>query len=282
MRSLGQAIVEKPMRSSRHLILIIVLVMSLSAAAAYYAGGNYRPLLRRRHRPRRDLGDHSGSVSPDGAGMTDCADLKTQIMDWTNRQDFSDALVTSLIRQAEEIFNRDLRIDRMLSANDALIASRCAPLPPDWLEMDLVRIAVAPSAYYPSGFAPIVYKPRAEFFATRDENAVGIYTIEGRQIFVGGLPDTVDGQTVPGCDYYAEVRCFQTPILPGSTPNIPAFISTPRFIELRCAVRSARSKRRPITCRVMTDGAIQKLNAQHPLFARRAQARAHTHYRSFG
>ena len=62
-------------------------------------------------------------------------------MDWTNRQDFSDTLVTSFIRQAEQIFNSDLRVDRMLQFDDALIGLRCAPLPDDWLEMSLVRIS---------------------------------------------------------------------------------------------------------------------------------------------
>ena len=139
--------------------------------------------------------------------MTDYSDFTTQIAEWANRADWSPITISGFVSQADEIFNRDLRIDRMLSANDALIASRCAPLPDDWLEMDLVRIAVAPSAYYPSGFAPIVYKPRAEFFATQDECAAGIYTIEGRQIFIGGLPDTTDGQTLR-IDYYAEVPVF--------------------------------------------------------------------------
>ena len=115
--------------------------------------------------------------------MTDYSDFTTQIAEWANRADWASVTIAGFVRQAEEIFNRDLRIDRMLSANDALIASRCAPLPDDCWPRDGPG-AGSPSlrsAYYPSGFAPIVYKPRAEFFATQDECAVGVYTIEGRQ-----------------------------------------------------------------------------------------------------
>ena len=130
-------------------------------------------------------------VQRHGDEMTAFSDFKAAISEWENRADWSDVLVTSFVRMAEAKFNAELRIDRMLSANDALIASRCAPLPDDWLETGPGgRIAARsrrPTIH--RGFAPIVYKPRAEFFATQDEKAVGLYTIEGRQIFVGGLPE---------------------------------------------------------------------------------------------
>ena len=138
--------------------------------------------------------------------MSDFTDFTTMLKEWANREDWSDALVASFIRGAEEKLNAELRIDRMIQTDDALIASRCAPLPDDWLEMDLVRL-VYTSDFYPSGFAPIDYKPRAEFFSTPDSAAFGFYTIEGRQIFLGGTPNSTDGQTVR-IDYYGEVPVF--------------------------------------------------------------------------
>ena len=123
-----------------------------------------------------------------------------------SQADWSPVLVTSFVRNAEEKLNAELRIDRMIQTNDALIASRCAPLPDNWLEMDFVRLAWT-ADYYPSGFAPIAYKPREEFFSTKDQDAIGAYTIEGRQLFIGGPPDSTEGQTVR-IDYYGEVPVF--------------------------------------------------------------------------
>jgi hypothetical protein len=140
--------------------------------------------------------------------MTDLANLKTAIMDWANRQDWSDALVTSFIRMAEQKFNQELRIALMIQFDQSLIIDRCAPLPPDWLEMDLVRIESPLSA---DGFMPIHYKPRDEFFraTTRDDASVGAqtnryYTLEGRQIYFGGVPDSINGTTYK-IAYFAEV-----------------------------------------------------------------------------
>jgi hypothetical protein len=211
--------------------------------------------------------------------MTDYADFTTQIAEYANRQDWSSVVVTGFVRQAEEIFNRDLRIDRMLQADDALIASRCAPLPDDWLEMDLVRIAVAPSAYYPSGFAPIVYKPRAEFFATQDECAAGVYTIEGRQIFIGGLPNGIEGRTIR-IDYYQEVPVF--------SDTTPSYIYT-KYPGLylnaalyRAALHAVGEEQTAANYKQMTDETIQKLNAAHRYSRASGSRLSRTRTRSFG
>ena len=167
----------------------------------------------------------------------------------------------------------------MLSANDALIASRCAPLPDDWLEMDLVRIAVAPSAYYPSGFAPIVYKPRAEFFATQDQCAVGIYTIEGRQIFIGGLPDTTDGQTLR-IDYYAEVPIFSDTQDSWVYTKYPGlYLNTALY---RAALHAVGEEQTAANYKQMSDETIQKLNAQHRYSRASGSRLSRTRTRSFG
>lgn len=147
--------------------------------------------------------------------MTDFADLKAQIADWANRADWSDTLVTSFVRMAESKFNQDLRIDRMIQTNDALITGSCAKLPDDWIEFDMVMMS---SPYTASGFIPISYIARDEFFRLPTQpytsyapssalSSMNKYTIEGRTIYVGGMPDDVNGRTLR-IHYYAEVPVF--------------------------------------------------------------------------
>ena len=136
--------------------------------------------------------------------MSDFTDFIAQIKEWQNREDWSDNLATSFVRMAEQKMNAELRVSRMIQSTDGLIASRCAPLPDDWLEFSLVRIA---SAVVPTGFIPIRYKARDEFFNLPDQYSLNYYTIEGRQIFFGGTPDSVNGQTVR-LSYYGEVPVF--------------------------------------------------------------------------
>ena len=210
--------------------------------------------------------------------MSDFSDFKTAIAEWANRQDWSDILVTSFVRNAEEKLNAELRIDRMLSATDALIASRCAPLPDDWLEMDFVRLAWT-ADYYPSGFAPISYKPREEFFSTKDQDAIGLYTIEGRQIFIGGLPDMVNGQTVR-LDYYAEVPVFSDT---QDSWVYTKYQSLYRYAALMHAdLHAIGEEQTSSMLKQLCEDMITKLNANWR-FARASGSRlARTRVRSFG
>jgi hypothetical protein len=136
--------------------------------------------------------------------MSDFTDFIAQIKEWANREDWSDNLATSFVRMAEQKLNAELRISWMIQTEDGLIASRCAPLPEDWLEMSLVRLQ---SGVVPDGFIPIRYKARDEFFQLPDRASFNYYTIEGRQIFFGGTPDSVNGKTVR-LSYYGKVPVF--------------------------------------------------------------------------
>ena len=81
---------------------------------------------------------------------------------------------------------------------------------------------------------------REEFFSTTDHSATGTYTIEGRQLFIGGPPDSTEGQTVR-IDYYGEVPVFSDTQPSWSfTPNIRHCTDTLRAD----ARRSARDWRR--------------------------------------
>ena len=58
--------------------------------------------------------------------MTDFSDLKTTIAEWANRQDWADALVTSFVRMAEQKFNAELRVDRMINFSSNTVTCRCS------------------------------------------------------------------------------------------------------------------------------------------------------------
>ena len=133
--------------------------------------------------------------------MTDFSDFKTAIAEWANRQDWSDALVTSFVRMAEQKFNAELRVNRMILFSENVVTKRCSSLPDDWLAMDLVKIENPAGA---DGFLPLRYIARDEFFNLPDKWAYKYYTIEGRTIFFGGAPDDTEGVEYR-IAYYGEV-----------------------------------------------------------------------------
>jgi hypothetical protein len=177
---------------------------------------------------------------------------------------------------AEQKFNAELRVDRMIQFNDALIAARCAPLPDDWLAMDLVRLENANAA---DGFSPIRYLSRDEFFNLSSDWAQRYYTIEGRQIYVGGDPNTTDGQTLR-IAYYGEV-----PVL---TDDQQSWLYTKYpSLYLHAALMHADlhavgEENAAANMKALTEDEIQKLNALH-LRAKASGSRVtRSRLRSFG
>jgi len=136
--------------------------------------------------------------------MSDFSDFCAQIADFANRQDWSANLVTSFVRMAEQKFNAELRVDRMVAFAEGQIMDRCALLPDDWLEMDLVKVENSNGA---DGFLPARYKSRDEFFNLSDKNSFMYYTLEGRQMYFGGTPDDIEGVAYQ-IMYYGEVPVF--------------------------------------------------------------------------
>jgi hypothetical protein len=139
-------------------------------------------------------------------GTSDYTTFCAQIADWANRQDWSQILVASFVSMAEQKFNAELRVDRMINFATNVVTDRCSTLPDDWLEADLIQVQ---NASAPSGFKPINYKARDEFFKISDWWASGFYTIEGRTIYFGGPPDEIEGITYT-MNYYGEVPVFAT------------------------------------------------------------------------
>lgn len=209
---------------------------------------------------------------------TDFDTFVATLQEWANRADWSVDLVTSFIRDAEAKFNSELRVDRMIQPSQATIAARCAPLPDDWLEMDLVMMQ---NTSFPSGFMPMTYKPRAEFFDTSDDArwVQRIYTIEGRQIYFGGPPDTTEGQTVQ-LYYYAEVPVFSETI---ESWIYDKYQSMYRYAALMNAdLHAIGEEQTSSMLKQLTEDMIQKLNAAHR-YARASGSRlGRTRIRSFG
>ena len=147
--------------------------------------------------------------------MTDYATFKAQIADYANRQDWSDSLVSGFVSMANEKFNAELRVDRMIKVSINTVDHSCADLPDDWLESDFMLIQTPSS---PEGWTPIRYMSTDEFFRVSDiprfsTNNVKYlsnftrYTIRGRTIYFGGPIDAING-TPFRMHYFAEVPVF--------------------------------------------------------------------------
>lgn len=118
---------------------------------------------------------------------------------------------------AEQKFNADLRIDRMIGTAQNIVNCSCSDLPDDWLESDFMQIA---SSDAPTGWRPLYYKPRDEFFRlgtlpyssaypSIPSSTSGFYTIEGRTLFFGGPPEQTGG-ILYQLSYYQEVPVMAT------------------------------------------------------------------------
>jgi hypothetical protein len=208
--------------------------------------------------------------------MSDFSDFIAQIKEWQNRQDWSDALATSFVRMAEQKFNQELRIGRMIESSEALINGRCIPLPDDWLEMSLVRIV---NVSTPTGFYPIHYRPRDEFFKLPDKWSNGFYTIEGREAFFGGPPDAINGQAVR-ISYYGEIPVFSDTMPSWIYTKYPSlYLSAAMMHAYMHAVGEEQSA--GLAKQLVEDG-IAKLNAEWAYAKASGSRLTRSRVRSFG
>jgi hypothetical protein len=208
--------------------------------------------------------------------VTDYSDLKAQISEYANRLDWSDTLVSGFVRHAEQKFNAELRVAQMIKTAVNLINCRCAPVPDDWLKMDLVKIQNANGA---DGFLPIRYKARDEFFNLRDNWAYGYYTIEGSDIFIGGTPDAVNGQTVK-IAYYGEVPVFsdtQQSWIYTKYPSLYLYASL-----MHADLHAVGEEDKAGMMKQLTEDMIAKLNAAHLSSKASGSRVTRSRVRSFG
>jgi hypothetical protein len=208
--------------------------------------------------------------------MTDFADLKLSVAEWSNRTDWPDALVTSFIRMGEAKFNSELRVAQMIEFDTGLITSRCAQLPDDWLAMDMVRVANATGA---DGFLPARYKSRDEFFTLTDQNSWMYYTLVGTTMYFGGTPEPVDG-TEYWLSYYGEV-----PVL-SDTQQSWIYTKYPQLYLWaalsHAALHAVGEEQNAANFKQLAEDMIQKLNAAH-LGAKASGSRVTMpRHRSFG
>ena len=208
--------------------------------------------------------------------MTDFGDLKTQVAEYANRQDWSDVIVTGFIRQAEQKINAELRVDRMIKFYEALVNCRCIALPDNWLAMELVRIA---NSAVPSGLLPIRYKSRDEFYTTNDRWMYGFYTIEGRELFVGGPPETVNGQAVR-ISYYAEIPILSDTQTSWVYTKYPSLYLSASLMH--AFLHAVGEEDKAAGAKQLTEDAINKLNAAHLLSRASGSRVTRARVRSFG
>jgi hypothetical protein len=208
--------------------------------------------------------------------VTDFSDFKTSIAEWANRQDWTDALVTSFVRMAEQKFNAELRVDRMIRYADNTVTQRCASLPDDWLAMDFVKIENANGA---DGFLPIRYKSRDEFFNLVDKWSFGYYTIEGRVITFGGSPDQTEGIDFK-IAYYGEVPTLsdtQQSWLYTKYPSLYLHASL-----MHADLHAVGEEQSAGNMKQLTEDEIQKLNALHLRSKASGSRVTRSRVRSFG
>lgn len=211
--------------------------------------------------------------------MTDFSDFKASIQDWANRLDWTDALVTSFVRMAEQKFNAELRVDRMIKFFDALVISRCAPIPDDWLEFVSDAGVKFQNQNGADGYLPMRYRPRDQFFNTNVNWTFGYYTIQGRQIYFGGPPDDVNG-VIFKIAYYGEVPVFADTVpswIYTKYPNMYLFAAL-----MHADLHAVGEEQSAANCKALAEDMIGKLNADHLRSKASGSRLTRSRIRSFG
>jgi hypothetical protein len=177
---------------------------------------------------------------------------------------------------AEEKFNQELRIDRMIEFADGQIVSRAAELPDDWLAMDLVKVANSNGA---DGFLPARYKSRDEFFNLQDSASWQYYTLEGRNMYFGGTPVPVDG-VIYKIAYYGEVPVFSDTQTSWVYTKFPSLYL--KAALMNADLHAVGEENSATMMKQWVEDQIQKLNAAH-LGAKASGSRVtRSRQRSFG
>jgi hypothetical protein len=208
--------------------------------------------------------------------MSDYSDFTTQIKEWVNREDWSDVLTASIVRMANEKLNRELRIARMIKTALNTVTQRCASVPDDWLEFDLVLLA---NQSAPGGWAPIRYKARDEFFQLPDKWSLGHYTIEARTIYFGGPPDSVEG-TQFQIYYFAEVPAFSDTVDSWVYTKYPSLYLAAALMH--GYMHAVGEEAQAAGAKQLTEDTITKLNNEFNISKASGSRLTRTRVRSFG
>lgn len=127
--------------------------------------------------------------------MSDFQDWCSTVRDWINRdiEDYPDTVVASWFRLVENDLSLRLRCQHQISLRTGTATDGRLSLPCDWQELDFVRVADG---------APLMYKPRDDFFSIDASSATKYYSITGDYLLFRGYGDT---EVQVEISYYADV-----------------------------------------------------------------------------
>lgn len=135
--------------------------------------------------------------------ITSYSSLKTEIADWLERDDISNAIDT-MIDLVEADLYRDLRVVDMESTLSVAISSGAMTLPSDWLEAKFIYIDGSPVS--PLEFRSSDWLVRE--YPTRSSSGKPVFcAISGSTLIFGPYPDS--NYTVSGI-YYARPTALST------------------------------------------------------------------------
>lgn len=128
--------------------------------------------------------------------MTAISDFCNTIRGWLNFEDYSDQLITSWVRMAEEQISTSLRCKHMIAIDTALVNQGRVKLPDDWLALDFVRVVDG---------KPLHFRTRDDFYnppANRPGYNDGYYTITGNYLIT---PASLDDSISVELSYYESI-----------------------------------------------------------------------------
>lgn len=181
--------------------------------------------------------------------MTAISDHCDTIRAWLNFE-YSDALITSWTRMAEELLSSALRCKHMIAIDTANIIEKRVSLPLDWLVLDFVRVVDG---------KPLHFRSRDEFYSDPGNIAnynEGHYTITGNYLMVGG--NVADGKQV-------ELSYYETIPPLANDPNWVMKYYSRLYISATLSVAAAYSveDERAVTWQTAMQSFVDMINEEH-------------------
>lgn len=153
------------------------------------------------------------------------ANLKTEVSDWANRTDLPE---DTLIDLAEAYFNRELRVNSMVTLTSFTIDARFKDVPSDFLDVKYFTLDQTDPR------VPLVYMDPASFDTVHAAQSTGQptnFTIVGGQFKFGPAPDT---SYVGALAYYQRI-----PALSDSQTTNWLLTSHPDAYLMACRLQAA-------------------------------------------
>ena len=200
--------------------------------------------------------------------MTALTDQCNVIRGWLNLGSdvYSDSVVTSWIRMAEEKLSKELRCKDMIQIDVGTLIDQRYLLPADWRAMDFVRII---------GGVPLRYVPRDDFYnPDYAEDQSKVYTMTGNYIItgVGGTAAQVE------ISYYQDIPPLGDTATWLLTKYPTVFLVTTLHFASMYAVEDERGS----MWSSEADTLIGDINVEHQLSKASGSRLTQRHRRSFG